>query len=111
MMLLPYPEKPNFICCHNKVFLFGIIQANSLEDITKWLCAKCINTVYNPNSPKNKFDLAICINVNIKMYKRGCGYFFGPRTLYLALVCIAAGLNYKLQDNNAHFLSNKYVQI
>ena len=32
------------------------------------------------------------INVNINMHKRGCGYFFGPRTLYLALVCIAAGL-------------------
>lgn len=59
MMLLPYPEKPNFICYHNKAFPFGIIQANSPEDITKWLCTKCINTVYNPNSPKNKFDLAI----------------------------------------------------
>lgn len=59
MTILPYPEMPSFICYHNKAFPFGIIQANAPEDITKWLCTKCINTVFNPNSPKNKFDLAI----------------------------------------------------
>lgn len=59
MTMLPYPEVPILICYHNKAFPFGIIQANSPEDITKWLCTKSINCVYNPNSPKNKFDLAI----------------------------------------------------
>lgn len=59
MKMLPYPEAPILICYHNKAFPFGIIQANSPEDITKWLCTKSINCVYNPNSPKNKFDLAI----------------------------------------------------
>ena len=60
MKVLSYLNIPKFICYHNKVFPFGIIQANSSENINKWLCTKCINTVYNPNSPLNKFDLAIC---------------------------------------------------
>lgn len=59
MKLLPYPQMPHFICYHNKAFPSGIIQANSPEDITKWLCTKCINVVYNPNSPQNKFDLSV----------------------------------------------------
>ena len=59
MTILPYPEMPSFICYHNKAFPFGIIQANAPEDITKWLCTKCIYIVFNPTSPKNKFDLAI----------------------------------------------------
>ena len=59
MKILPYPQIPQLICYHNKAFPIGIIQANSPENITKWLCTKCINTVYNPNSPQNKFDLAM----------------------------------------------------
>lgn len=58
MKLLSYPLIPQFICYHNKAFPIGIIQVNSPENITKWLCAKCINTVYNHNSPQNKFDFA-----------------------------------------------------
>lgn len=59
MKMLSYPKMPRFICYHNKAFPFGIIQANAPTDITRWLCTKCINTVFNPNSPQNKFDLAI----------------------------------------------------
>lgn len=60
MKVLSYPDIPKFICYHNKAFPFGIIQANSSENINKWLCTKCINIVYNPNSALNKFDLAVC---------------------------------------------------
>lgn len=59
MKLLPYPEKPMFLCYHNRAFPFGIIQANSSEDITKWVCTKCVNCAYYPNSPKNKFNIAV----------------------------------------------------
>ena len=59
MKMLPYPDTPIFICYHNKAFPLGIIQANSPEDIKKWICSKSVNCVYNPNSPKNKFDFAI----------------------------------------------------
>lgn len=59
MAMLPFPEKPSFICYHNKAFPFGIIQANAPEDTVKWLTTKCVNIVFNPNSPQNKFDLAI----------------------------------------------------
>lgn len=59
MKILPYPQIPQLICYQNKAFPIGIIQANSPENITKWLCTKSINTVYNPKSPQNKFDLAM----------------------------------------------------
>lgn len=59
MILLPFPETPKLICYHNKAFPFGIVQANSPEDITEWMCTKCINCVYNPASPLNKFDFAM----------------------------------------------------
>ena len=59
MKLLPYPENPIFICYHNKAFPMGVIQANAPGDITKWLCTKGVNVSFNPNSPLNKFDLAI----------------------------------------------------
>lgn len=59
MKLLPYPEKPVFVSYHNKAFPFGIIQANSSEDITKWVCTKCVNCTYNPNSSKNKFNISV----------------------------------------------------
>lgn len=59
MMLLSYPKMSGFICYHNKAFPFRIIQANVPEDTTKWLITKCVNTVFNPNSPQNKFDLEI----------------------------------------------------
>ena len=59
MKLLPYPDIPMLISYHNKAFPFGIIEANSPEDITKWACTKCINCVYDPNSPQNKFDFAL----------------------------------------------------
>lgn len=59
MKLLPYPDKPMFLCYHNRAFPFGIIQANSSEDITKWVCTKCVNCTYRPNSPENKFSIAV----------------------------------------------------
>lgn len=59
MKLLPYPEKPMFLCYHNKAFPFGILQANSPEDITKWICTKCVNCAFYSNSPKNKFNIAV----------------------------------------------------
>lgn len=57
MTILPFPEKPLMISYHNKAFPVGIIQANSPEDITKWLCAKWIKCVYYPDSLNNKFDV------------------------------------------------------
>ena len=35
-----------------------------------------------------------CLLDNIFAKKRGCGYFLGPMTLYLAPVCIVAGLTH-----------------
>lgn len=65
MKLLPYPEKPIFLCYHNKAFPFGIIEANSPESITKWVCTKCVNCVYYPNSPNNKFNIVVWDNWGI----------------------------------------------
>lgn len=59
MKLLPYPEKPIFLCYHNKAFPFGIIQANAPEDITKWVCSKSVGCVFNPKTSFDKFDLDI----------------------------------------------------
>lgn len=59
MKLLPYPEKPMFLCYHNKAFPFGVIEANSSESITKWVCTKCVNCAYYPNSPRNKFNIVV----------------------------------------------------
>ena len=42
MKLLPYPEKPIFLCYHNKAFPFGIIEANSPESITNG-CAQNVS--------------------------------------------------------------------
>ena len=58
MKLLPFPEKPIFLCYHNLAFPFEIIEANSPEDVKKWVCTKCVNCAYYPNSPKNKFNIA-----------------------------------------------------
>ena len=58
MKVLPYPEKPMFLCYHNRAFPFGIIQANSSEDITKWVCTKCVNCDFFPNSTKINFNIA-----------------------------------------------------
>lgn len=59
MKLLPFPEKPIFLCYHNKAFPFGIIQANAPEDITKWVCSKSVGCVFNPKTSSDKFDLDI----------------------------------------------------
>lgn len=59
MKLLPYPEKPIFLCYHNKAFPFGIIQANAPEDITKWVCSKSVGCLFNPKSGAELFDLDI----------------------------------------------------
>lgn len=59
MKILPYPDNPIFLCYHNKAYPFGIIQANANSQITKWLCTKCVNTVFVPNSALNKFDLSV----------------------------------------------------
>lgn len=59
MKLLPYSNRPIFLSYHNIAFPFGIIQANSPEDITRWSCTKCVNCVYYSNSPKNKFNIDV----------------------------------------------------
>ena len=59
MKILAYPEKPIFLCYHNKAFPFGIIQANASEDITKWVCSKSVGCVFNPKTSSDKFDLDI----------------------------------------------------
>lgn len=59
MKILPYPDNPILLCYHNKAYPFGIIQANANSQITKWLCTKCVNTVFVPNSALNKFDLSV----------------------------------------------------
>ena len=59
MKILPFPDKPIFLSYHNSAFPFGVIQANSSEDITKWVCTKCIKFEYFPKSPNNKFDIHV----------------------------------------------------
>lgn len=59
MKILPYPDNPVLLCYHNKAFPLGIIQANAKTQITKWMCTKCVNTVFVPNSTLNKFDLSV----------------------------------------------------
>lgn len=56
--VLPYPDSPIFQCYHNFAFPFGVIQANSAEDIRKWVCTKCVNCAYYPNFP-NRFNICV----------------------------------------------------
>lgn len=57
MTLLPFPEVPLMISYHNKAFPVGVIQANSPEDITRWLCAKCIRCVFSSSGSSHSFYL------------------------------------------------------
>ena len=59
MKVLPFPDKPILLCYHNRAFPFGIIQANSPGDITKWACTKCINCNFFSERPLNKFNIAV----------------------------------------------------
>lgn len=59
MKLLPFPKTPMFLCYHNRAFPFGIIQANSPTDITKWACTKCVNCNFLSELPHNKFNIAV----------------------------------------------------
>ena len=59
MKLLPFPDTPIFLSYHNRAFPFGVVQANSPEDITKWACTKCINCRFYSESETNKFIFAV----------------------------------------------------
>ena len=59
MKLLPFPEKPMFLCYHNRAFPFGVVQANSPEDITKWVCTKGVYCFFHPEQKMNKFCFAV----------------------------------------------------
>ena len=59
MKVLPFPDKPMLLCYHNRAFPFGIIQANSPVDITKWACTKCVNCNFFSERPYNKFNIAV----------------------------------------------------
>lgn len=57
--VLPFPDKPIFLSYHSRAFPFGIIQANSKEDITKWACSKSVDFVCRPGSSKNIFNIDV----------------------------------------------------
>ena len=59
MKLLPFPKSPILLCYHNRAFPFGIIQANSPVDITKWACTKCVNCNFFSTRLNNKFNIAV----------------------------------------------------
>ena len=48
MKLIPFPETPIFLSYHNRAFPFGVIQANSPEDISKWVCTKVVYCTFHP---------------------------------------------------------------
>ncbi len=43
---------------HNMAFPMGVIQGNSKNNITPWLCYKFLNCLYNPSSA-NKFSISL----------------------------------------------------
>lgn len=59
MKRLPFPETPMFLSYHNRAFPFGVIQANCPEDITRWMCSKCVSFIHYPNSPHTKFNISV----------------------------------------------------
>lgn len=59
MKLLPFPESPIFLSYHNRAFPFGVVQANSPEDITKWVCTKGVYCFFHPEQKMNKFCFAV----------------------------------------------------
>lgn len=59
MTLLPFPEQPMFLCYHNRAFPFGVVQANSPEDITKWVCTKGINCAFRSKRNMNRFRFVV----------------------------------------------------
>ena len=59
MKLLPFSDNPLLLCYHNRAFPFGIIQANSPVDVTKWSCTKCINCNFFSERSNNKFNIAV----------------------------------------------------
>lgn len=58
-VLLPFADEPALLCYQNKAFPVGVIQGNITDNVIEWLCTKTVNCVYNPWSPKNKFDLSV----------------------------------------------------
>ena len=54
-VLLPFQDQPYTLMYHNTAFPMGIIQANSTQDLTPWLCGKYINCYFQTYSPSNKF--------------------------------------------------------
>ena len=92
MKLLPYPDTPMFQCYHNMAFPFGVIQANSPEDMTKWMCTKCTNCIYFPNSNATKFNIAVqdgwgvdehLVNRQILQIRKDCLSRFNMDLLYI----------------------------
>lgn len=59
MKLLPFPEQPMFLCYHNRAFPFGVVQANSPEDITKWVCTKGVNCAFRSERKMNRFRFVV----------------------------------------------------
>ena len=59
MTLLPFPEEPMFLCYHNRAFPFGVVQANSPEDITKWVCTKGVNCSFRSEQKMNRFCFTV----------------------------------------------------
>ena len=63
---LPFEEQPVMRMYHNMAFPTGIIQGNAKEDITPWLCGKCINCLLNRNRLRNQFGNLIQLIVPVQ---------------------------------------------
>ena len=59
MKTLPFPDTPIFLSYHNRAFPFGVVQANSPEDITKWACTIGVNCSFRSEQKMNKFCFAV----------------------------------------------------
>ena len=58
MKRLPFPDKPLYICYHNKAFPVGIIEGNAKENILPWLCSKSIGLRFNTACYPNELNFA-----------------------------------------------------
>jgi len=56
--LLPFCEKPLYICYYNPAFPLGIIAANAKEDILPWVCSKSIDLWFNTACTPNEIYFA-----------------------------------------------------
>ncbi len=59
MKILPYADEPMLLCYHNRAFPFGVVQANSPVDITKWACTKCVFCGFYPNDYNKNFNVSV----------------------------------------------------